>query len=46
MLPAASVAVALNVVLLPSTTVAVRPGEANAAAVPVAAGVPGAARGG
>ena len=40
MFPAASVAVALNVVVLPSTTVAVRPGAANAAAVPVAAGVP------
>ena len=40
MFPAASVAVARNVVVLPSTTVAVRPEAANAAAVPVAAGVP------
>jgi hypothetical protein len=39
-LPAASVAVALNVVVLPNTTVTVRPGEVNAAAVPVATGEP------
>jgi hypothetical protein len=39
-LPAGSVAVALNVVVLPSATVAVRPGEVNAAAVPVATGEP------
>jgi hypothetical protein len=30
----------LKVVVVPTTTVAVRPGEANAAAVPVASGVP------
>ncbi len=40
MFPAASVAVALNVVVLPTPTVAVRPGEKNASAVPVAAGEP------
>jgi hypothetical protein len=39
-LPAASVAVALNVVLESSATVTVRPGEAKAAAVPVAAAAP------
>ncbi len=40
MLPAASVAVARKVVVLPAATVTVSPEEANAAAVPVAAGVP------
>ena len=40
MFPAASVAVALKVVVLPTTTVSATPGQANAAAVPVAAGVP------
>ena len=39
-LPAASVAVALNVVDESFETEAVRPGEANAAAVPVAFGAP------
>ena len=40
MFPAGSVAVALKVVVLPAATVTVRPGDANAAAAPVAAGVP------
>ena len=40
MFPAASVAVARNVVVLPAATVTVKPGDANAAAVPVAAGEP------
>ena len=40
MFPAASVAVARNVVVLPAATVTVSPGDANAAAVPVAAGEP------
>ena len=40
MFPAASVAVALNVVVLPTPAVAVRPGEKNAAAEPVATGEP------
>ena len=40
MFPAPSVAVALNVVVLPAATVTVSPGEANAAAVPVAEGEP------
>jgi hypothetical protein len=39
-LPAASVAVALKVVLELSATVTVRPGAAKAAAVPVAAAAP------
>ena len=39
-LPAASVAVALKVVLVSSETEAVIPGEAKAAAVPVAFGAP------
>ena len=39
-LPAASVAVALNVVVLSAPPSTVKPGDANAAAVPVAAGVP------
>jgi len=39
-LPAASVAVALNVVELLSATATVRPGLAKAAAVPVTAGAP------
>ena len=38
--PAASVAVARYVVVLATATVTGSPGEANAAAVPVAAGVP------
>ena len=38
--PAASVAVALNVVVVSSETETVIPGEANAAAVPVAVGDP------
>ena len=39
-LPAASVAVALNVVDVSSETETVSPGEEKAAAVPVAAGAP------
>ena len=39
-MPAASVAVALNVVELLSATETVKPGEANAAALPFATGVP------
>ena len=39
-LPAASVAVALNVVVVSSATATVIPGEAKAAAVPVAVGEP------
>jgi hypothetical protein len=39
-LPAASVAVALKVVLESAATVTVRPGVAKAAAVPVAAAAP------
>ena len=39
-LPAASVAVALNVVDVSSETATVIPGDANAAAVPVALGAP------
>ena len=39
-MPSASVAVARNVVVESSATATDNPGEANAAAVPVAAGVP------